>query len=61
MEGLARLDERMLGGIVTVGDFVVRDEIYDEVKAMTDIISQSRVIPDVFMELIAKKHFILRR
>lgn len=35
MEGLARLDE-MLGGIVTVGSFVVRDEIYDEVKGMTD-------------------------
>ena len=26
----------MLGGIVTVGSFVVRDEIYDEVKNMTD-------------------------
>ena len=35
MEGLARLDE-MLDGIVTVGSFVVRDEIYDEVKGMTD-------------------------
>ena len=35
MEGLGKLDE-MLGGIVTVGSFVVRDEIYDEVKGMTD-------------------------